>query len=386
MGKIQVQCPACSARLDVSEKFLGRRGRCKRCGNVFTIEVSLDVADAPPGDIEGSVMSWLGDGPPIGSASQASPAAARPNVKAPPAASPAAAPAPAGKSRDEAIRLGHVDDMGAFFLFTPELLRDPDFRASFPQRCLLCGSDHGLSVHLVLWSSKLPFRGQFGTHTSTSCNVFELAKLGRPAGHDLLGMLQPVANLPEPYSLPFPYYVCRSCSAVGALVTDVRHTGEREICELGFYSMKVAEDFLLAYCGPKCPTLKQLRKAMGTRKGDAWQALPLAVRSRIRQWYQAAEGERFVAYVSDNEFAKTEAGMAGVVVTDRRMVFHKFSATLEAPFQEPIAVRQVDKGGAVELRMAFPEGKEAKLAVDEFGASSLREHLRKAGAKLKWAN
>ena len=398
MQVVEVFCPGCGQLLTVSREHLGRKGRCSACKMVFVITEKADLLDSDdltePGLADTSVediIGWLGkSGPPADiqqpSSSQTAVAESQLDATLPPRQAKQAKPA--SERKHYTIRLGHVDEMGAFFLFSPDLLYEEDFRSAFPQRCVVCGKRHHLSVHLVVWTSKLPGRGEIGARTSYSRSVFELDKLGGVSGRELLAALDPIENLPEPYCFPFPYYLCRECSPIGAVVPDVRFTadGHTHEFELGIFSLKRAEDFIRIVGGTECPALKQIREAVRKDSSDPWRALPLAIRSRIKQWFTLADGEKFAVYIPDGEFAKTEAGLAGIVLTDKRMVFRKFASKVEIPLTENISIERgtAKKSGKPQLRISSRATKPALLVADDAIVERLRTSLRRVGAKTQW--
>ena len=380
----KVNCPFCAAVLRVPEKSLGKKGRCRACGKVFPVPFVVPTAEDTATDED--VIGWLGEAgapqsrPPVKSSVEAT----RVSPAGGPRRAPSARPRPSHKSFP--VRLGHVDDMGAFFLFDPKLLYDQDFRCSFPVKCIVCGGRRHLSVHVVIWSSKLPGRGQLGMRTSYAHTVYELDKLGALRGRELLGRLDLVENLPEPYCLPFPYYVCHACSAVGAVVPDVRTSedGDGQVCELGISSLERAEEFADAVCGKDSRVHRQLHRARQQSDDDSWRGLPLAVRSRIKQWYRPQEGEHFVAYIPDADFAKTEAGTAGIVMTDRRLVYHKFAAQVVLPLTQEMTISRKKSGDRTRLEIASPGSKTAILAAGPAGTERLRKCLSQQGALAHW--
>ncbi len=403
MTTVMVMCKFCGKGVKVPVEYIGRKGRCPRCGCVFEITPvkatqAAGNAQAEPlrpagaetsGVSEQDILSWLtpGRSEPSSTSVSSSRIPTGPGAKAA-SSSPrqAAAPTTADEKGHFPIRLGHVDEMGAFFLFDPSLLYDERFRLSFPRRCVVCGSRNRLSVHLVIWASKLPGRGEFGAHTSYSRSIFELDKLGGVDGRELLDKLDRFENVPEPYSLPFPYYLCRHCSPVGAIITDVRprSDGKGEVCELGISSLKQAEQFARIVCGPDSSVVKKVHEAYLRLRSNPWQSLPLAVRSRLKHWFTPEEGENFRLYISDGDFAKTEAGLAGVVITDKRLVYRKFAAKIEIPLSQEITIRESHKDKRVQLTISSPGSKPANLITDESGAERLRLGLRQQGANLRW--
>jgi len=394
MAKLDLVCPKCCAPLHIDEKFLGKKGRCPTCKSVFVIDRSLMRTGGHHDASELDVVTWLG-APAIRDEPEAAgdtPARTAPTRTAPTfrRPSPSARPSPgAAEPARFKIRLDHVDNMGAFFLFDARLLRDDRFRSSFPQRCILCGSQTSLSVYPVVWSCKLKAGKKSRARDAVDHTpyVHKLADLGDAQDGELIGRLKNVENVPEPYCLPFPYYVCPSCSPVGALVTHV-HTREsrsqpgvmREICELGISSLSQAERFAKAVCGPETTAVARIHKARQECTSDEWRRLPLAVRNRIKLWYSEQPGERFVAYVSDADFAKAEAGTAGLVVTDQRIVYRKSVAQAEFSRSQPISLEEQTVGHRTLLVLSAAGGKWAKLSVDPDCMHDIRRLLR-VGAK-----
>jgi len=401
MSAIELTCPFCQATLRVPREHANKKGRCRVCKAIFSIAAVLEQQGGGPDVNEDSVVGWLGEDPVArlrtglrrqARAEQQAQSALKPHP-ASPADAPAAdqAPQPPTAKAEEAprpaVRLGHVDDMGAFFLFPPELLYDEHFRLGLPRRCMICGHDEDLLVHLVIWSSKLPERGHFGVHTSYAKSVFDLKQMGAVGGPELLKMLPVVENLPEPYSLPMPYFVCRGCSAVGAIVTDVRYTGDGnvQVCELGICSLQRALEFAEAVCADDGDARRRIQEAIQQSKDNAWKALPVAVRSRIKHWYEPAEDERFLAYIADEDFSKSEAGMAGLVVTDRRLVYRKFAARAEIPLSQPITIVPRSHQDRPQLEISAPSCKPVVLSASEATICRLRRHLQEQGIQAEWS-
>jgi hypothetical protein len=264
--------------------------------------------------------------------------------------------------------------MGAFFQFDSRLLYEEDLRSSFPQKCIICGSTKSLSIHLINWSSKRNGIGSSGSSGYHMPCVFELDKLQGVSGRELLSVLGRVELLPEPYCLPFPYYVCRSCSPVGAIVADVRPSadGLGEICEIGIASAQGAGDFVTATCGHDKEAMKLIHEAARKGGGNAWKQLPLAVRNRIRQWYEPREGA---------DFSKAEAGIAGVVITDGRLVYRKALAVVEMSLADNVRIEPMSSGDPIKLRISSDDGSTATLCANESSTAQLQSLLRQHTAQ-----
>ena len=360
MAAITIDCPGCRATLNVPEDSVGKRGRCRECGESFTIAPPIEQLEAAaPEHADETIATWLGDLGPVSISDSLAPSMAK-----------------SGPVREFSVRLEHVDTMGAFFLFDSRLLYDPDFRSSFPMSCVLCGSRSSLSGHLIAWGSKLAQYSRAAAQVERHRSVFNLEKFGPVAGRELLAKLPRIGNLPEPYCLPFPYYICDSCSAVGAVMTDVHKgpDGQGEECELGIASLAQAEKFTVNVAGANSELHKGIHEARRESRKDPWRLLPLGVRIRINRWYEQGKKERFIAYFPDSDYSKAEAGLAGLVLTDQRLVFHKSVAQVEIPLTERIAADPTTKGEYVQLEITGA-GKTAKLNVAPAAAKQIRSLL-----------
>jgi hypothetical protein len=144
----------------------------------------------------------------------------------------------------------------------------------------------------------------------------------------------------------------------------------------------VAQDLVRAWCSEDCPAYGQIRQALRESRGDTWRGLPLAVRSRVRQWYQPLEGEQFLGYVPDGDFAKTEAGQAGMVLTNKRLICRKYASLVELPLSEELVVHVHTKDGQLQLNISGKSGKTANLATNSADSNRIRSLLQ--GHKVRW--
>ena len=392
MGLLAIQCPACHVRLRVPDEFVNKRARCKRCGQSFVIALP---------SLEDSVVEWLheGDAEAVGPGSaqtmpmwfppQTQASSTAPTAPATPA-TPAGGPprqhaARSAGSRGPAIRLSHVDALGAFFLFPPSLLAEPAFRTSMPRCCLCCGVTHSLAIHLVVWTSKLTDRQRAEVGTSGIHGSIRAEDLLHLSEAELLARLPHVPSMPPPFDLPMPYFICNRCTMTGAVMTHVQPTsnGGQE-CELGIASLKRAAEFLAHNVGRKHADYKTLLEKVNRLKNDPWQTLPLSLRHRIENWFKPAEGERFICYIRDNDYAKAEAGMGGLVLSDRRMVYHKFSSRKEMDLTGPLELRAENTHDHYLLRIGMLGERLCVLHCDASATELIRQTLRRVGVRYTY--
>ena len=350
MAAVKISCPGCDVTLNVPEHAIGKKGRCVECGTSFTIPLppsaSSDSTTAP----EDTIIGWLADGsgPPAPAGTKS------------PARTATAAPAPRKRFAVELLNLGPD---GAVFRFDPEFLYDEGFRVSLPRRCVGCGSRKDLQVRLVDWSYGDQGRGGFGPRPDASAFVLALDKHTNLHDRALLAELARVEGLDEPYCLPFPYYLCHDCHSGDAITAIVRPSGGGggDTCELGISSLLHAEMFAAVVRGPDDPARQRIRTVRKGQEGDTWHRLPKLARVRIERWYQPEASEKFIAYFPDADYARTEAGLAGVVVTDQRLVFRKNVALTTMALKDVSRVSPMPSGANVTVDILPTQGKIIRL-------------------------
>ncbi len=399
MGDIQTQCPTCHAQFVVPGEFLNRKARCKRCGQDFVIEVP---------NLEDTVAGWLGEEfaekPETTASSPSSqptgPAAASTTPPPPPSAPTPPAPKPPAITRltrlsDETLglapeprdclTLSHIDELGAFFLFPPSLLRNRLFRSSVPRCCLGCGDTRDLYTHLVRWQSVSNDRPQAKHEELDLGIVVKTDNLLSLSDDDLLDSLPPVPNTPPPFDQPIPYFICNRCSPVGAIMTHVRPTPDGdETCELGISSLKRAAQFLARNVGRDHEDYRRLAEEIKNGRADPWNTLPLAVRNRLVKWFTIDDDETFIHYIRDADFAKTEGGQAGLVITNKRMVYHKFASHRVIPMTASIELKVDSSDKGYKLTLTAPNVRPAVLNCDPTVTEMIRFTLHELKAKYRF--
>ena len=168
-------------------------------------------------------------------------------------------------------------------------------------------------------------------------------------------------------------------------MTHVRPTPDGgEECELGIASLKRAVEFLAANVGRRHQDYHRLAREVEGRKDSAWNSLPLGIRHRLENWYKPVGRERFICYVPDTDYAKAEAGMGGLVVSDRRLVYHKFNTKVEIPLTEKVELQAENTHDHYLLRLGRPGEKPVVLKCDPDATEMVRRALRKVGARYTY--
>jgi len=276
----------------------------------------------------------------------------------------------------EPVRLERIDEMGAYFEFPSDQLPDVHLRSSFPRRCVSCGCRDRLQVHLLIWTDRLPPRDQIRRQETAGQLVGSLDQFEGQSAEEFLGRLPRIRSLPSPYDLPFPYYICENCSAVGEIHTHVLLHGDKEYCQIKISNLEIAAEFLANNGGADTEDYQLLLEAWQKQKQDPWRALPLAVRNRLRQWYQPSPDEKFVDYFPDADFSKAELGLAGIVLTSKRAVYKKFAALREFELNKPASIRCTFENGRCQIEISQSGKRPAVINLQKAAAERFVERCR----------
>ena len=141
---------------------------------------------------------------------------------------------------------------------------------------------------------------------------------------DVLGIMGHLDHLPKPFNSAVPYYVDNAHAnqslkcwtqnrADGGITCFVRIPRAR-------YALKWLER-VNGTCGPEHALLE---RDVALLDNDAWRLLADVCRQRLTVWARFEPGELFQLYLGDADFGSRDAGLAGLVLTDRRIIYCKY--------------------------------------------------------------
>lgn len=212
---------------------------------------------------------------------------------------------------------------GVRLAFAAEWLAHEVFRTSMPIRCAFSGKDP--KANLV--SRPMVFSNRCDD-TTQQARAFEMKfeqTLGpkhSPRAHVRgIGRMQ---GLKSPFDQPVLYYACSG--HVGEALQCSAHNDEngKEHCEVLIPHGDVAAEWVSRVNGRCGPEYALLKTAVMSLTDDAWSGLSEKCRSRLETWCRFERGEKFKLYLNDADLTASDAGLGGVVVTDRRLLYHKF--------------------------------------------------------------
>ena len=358
----QIACPTCKTLLNVPAGCGGRVVRCGRCRQRFRlpeeeIHSDHDIAswlDESPGEgIElGQEMDFSGGLP-------QSPG----DTIHPPIGGP--------------LRLVKVEPGGVLMEFPASRLLDPLFRCAMPRKCLKCSTKSHLYAHVIIYSGHMTDSISLEAEHSAGALVLSDQEARTLAAEELLARLPKVPSVPPPADEPMPYWLCDMCSAAGVIsgqITVNPATGQGT-CRLKIDNVRQAHEFLIATGGTGVEGYNELEHLLSHMVESPWDSVPLAVQHRLEQWFKPAPDERFLAYVPDRDHARTEDGMSGVVISDRRLIYHTEMRHRELGVGSSlrIAVASHEHNRRIDIRTDSWEIR--TMTIDREGLAALRRAL-----------
>ena len=367
----QVLCPACGTILDVplgkSDCFV----RCGRCRFRFRLPRRIAVTDD-------AITDWLDEG-----RTQEQEHAAKRELR--PEEIEATSSGTAVLPAISDIRLVKSDNSGALLEFPTTRLNEPAFRCAMPRKCLRCGGRQNLAAHAIIYATSMMDAQTLEDEHATGALVLKGPDVADLSNDEVLKAMPKVPNVPPPADLPMPYWLCDMCTTGDFISGQIRIGSEGVgLCRLWIGNLRRAEEFLVAAGGKDTPGYAEIHRRIIAMTENPWSSLPLAVQNRIQQWYRAGAGEHFLAYIPDRDRARSEDGLAGIVVTDKRIIFHTTVRHKEGKISEKLEFQEVFVNARQCIQVKASAWEFRYLAVDREGLALLKHALVKSDANAVW--
>ena len=392
MAAKKVKCPKCQAVLALPDNVEAGTLRCPGCRCVFHIH-----GPSKP-SLEDTIADWLNqsleDEEPNRGPDRLAPA--RQTVEELPDLSELAgeveeeaAPPPEPekkRKRSGGLRLVAAERRGALFEFPAEFLRSEKFRCSIPHACVGCLARAHLSAHLIIYSSQLKDSISLEVEHQAGKLSIRQDKINKLEGPELLAMLPELPNAPPPANLPMPYWVCDMCTGSGSISgqIQVNSTTGKGRCRLYVRNLKLAKDFLSNNGAEGSEDYVHLQEFVEELEEDRWGALPSVVRHRVEQWFRPRKGERFVAYIPDRSFGRTEDGMNGLVISTKRLVYQRTPRHQESPVENELTIQVRLAEGKDVASIEAADFKKRAVTLDRAGMMLFRRALSKGRFRASW--
>lgn len=381
----QVICPSCKVALQVPSVYTDAVVRCSKCKGKFRLPKAAGVT-------EDTITSWLTDGAgkrkfdddDLDAPARSDVAPTIDDAIGEALAASAAASATSGTA--ESVRLVKFGDAGALLEFQASRLKEVDFRCAMPRRCLRCGTPAHLLAHVIIYSGALVDNVSLeAEHAAGELRLAE-DQVRDLSPQQMLDRLPLVPNVPAPANLPMPYWVCDMCSGAGLISGQIQVNSETGSgwCRLRIRNLRRALEFMEAASAKETKGYKELAEHLESVKENPWEQLPSVIQHRVEQWYKPASGEHYVAYVPDRDRTRTEDGMSGLLISNKRLIFHTRLRHSETSSDKPLKLQMGNEGGKLVVKLETPTWDIKHFVLDRDGASLLRRSLMTGGFKPVW--
>lgn len=353
--QILARCPSCGQKYRIPAAALGREAHCRKCGVRFAVKRPTPID-------EGTILSWLSEtdessdsvmgatgifpeSPETRAVSEAQPVGAR-------------------------LRLVSVDDHGAHFEFSADLLARTGFRNSFPRRCVGCGAREGLEIHLIQWPERMSPDAARQWKEREDEPIGKLEAFRNAFSQALLNALPATPHVRAPFHLPFPVFACARCRVTREIRASVVRRNDIDLCLLTIASLFAAVDFYRNAGGTNTAEYRHLLHDRDAGR-DPWHHLGSALRRRLSRWFDLRAGERFLGYFAPADTLPAENGCAGAVLTDRRLALRAGAASSDCSLNEHYRLSVEFSGDGADVRLFREAHRPASLTLTKHDANRL---------------
>lgn len=212
---------------------------------------------------------------------------------------------------------------GVELTFNSRFLMHDGFRLSMPLACVFTGD----TDRSKLVARPLAFLDQARGELKNAYDV----EAGREArlsqnttGKEMLARMGIIEQMPEPFRYPFPYYVRTDHSNQSLKCYTSRKGDGPTLAHVMIPDGHIALRWLRHVNGVCGKEYELLTRDVAHLWQNEWTGLDETVRHRLEVWAHFMDGEKFRYYINDADMPKKDEGLAGVVLTDRRLIYKKF--------------------------------------------------------------
>ena len=377
----RVKCPSCATVLGVPVQFKGTRCLCTNCHTKFSIP---SFSEAEIMDVIGRKKK--GDSVVANALDVEGPQPIPMEEEISVVASEVALDTAEGFSTGiEGFYLIRIDRHGAVFEFSASLLVGETIRGAMPRRCIRCGETHHIYPHLVIFAHHMAESASIEAQYVPSRKELSERDILTRSIADILQLLPKIRKIPSPGNLPMPYWVCDMCSPSNMIYAQNMITHNEEgACRLQIQRIWRAEEFLVAAGGKASDAHKEILRTLEGTAEQPWDTLPGAIQQRLQQWYHPHKGERFVAYIPDRSRVRTQDGMGGVLLSNRRLIHNCSRRYHEVEKGEQLDMDFAMSEGKMTLHVKTPSWEIKQMVVDKHGLERLRRSMWQENFPAVW--
>jgi hypothetical protein len=244
---------------------------------------------------------------------------------------------------------------GVTFAFDSSNLEHMGFRMSMPTRCAFSGETERRKLSARPFAfvdrSGARFRAPAdleGKHTTTL--------LSGQSTRDLLDVMGNL-DMPKPFNACVPYYNTSDFSHVSLKCWTENRPDGGVTCYIIIPNGPTALQWLLNVNGSCGPEYGMLENDIGLLENEAWRQIGDESRRRLAVWCPFEPMEQFRLYLSDADFGAKDKGLAGLVLTDRRLIYCKYHHRGSIDLAQPATLAIRDNENFANLTIENSDGK-----------------------------
>jgi DNA-directed RNA polymerase subunit M/transcription elongation factor TFIIS len=260
--------------------------------------------------------------------------------------------------------INECSQRGVMFAFDSSFLEHGEFRVSMPIGCAFSNDRE----RKQLLARPLAFHDQSQGAIRNAQGVeagHEFRMISTQTPKDVIASMGTLTQLPTPFKFPMPYYVNEEHSNMSLQCSTRRRaeggTNCRVLIPNGYYAL----DWLRNINGVCGREYRLLQQDVARLWSGAWHEVEETTRQRLGTWVGFEPGERFQHYFNDAEFGKKDEGLAGVVLTDRRLIYHKYHRSGFVNYADSPKLLMRGEGDFASLIVRTEEGS-VKIAMFRF--------------------
>ena len=264
---------------------------------------------------------------------------------------------------------------GVTLAFDSSHLFHEGFRASMPMVCAFNGEIN----RPKLYARPLAFIDRSAAKVRTPQEIEDprsnhISAQQTPA--DLISLMGELTSLPKPFNLPMPYYCAHDQSTQSVICTTFSREDGGITCQIVIKHGPTALRWLANVNGVCGIEYALLERDVALMDNNEWAALSDICRQRLSVWSTFESGERFIHYLSDADFGKKQEGLAGLVLTDSRLIYCKYHHRGSVEIASQATITCKDEGDFTTLHIENEQGRTKLVTLYKQDLPSLIEALK----------
>jgi predicted Zn finger-like uncharacterized protein len=276
-----------------------------------------------------------------------------------------------------------ADHLGVLFAFDARCLKYEGFRAAMPMRCVFSSNaDHGSLIARPLVFIDRSLAGKVSLDKVIASH--ENCVLGDLTSRQIIKAMGRIESLPHPFDLPMPFSVGNKFAHLYVHCQTHDRSDGGITCEVLIPDSMCALEWLARVNGVCGKAYEMLERGVAMLHGQVWRQLSDRTRLRIVSWCKLHPREELRLYIADADFGRSDEGLAGLVVTDQRVVYCKYHHRGQVRRNTPnAAVLSKSDTKFANLTLVVGTNRSRMVKIHQSDIEPLAKELARSGESLK---